>query len=86
MADTYNETSVANQSDPAIGAVLINYSGGDQTVVGPMRALYITTAGNLNITTARGETLVHPVVVGPCPLKVVKIFQASSTAAGVIWY
>lgn len=86
MADTYKETGVAVESDPAIGAVLINYAGGDQTVAGHARGLYITTAGNLNITTARGETLVHPFVVGLAPIKVVAILQASSTAAGVIWY
>jgi len=81
-----NETAVADQSDPAIGAVLIDYSAGNQVVVGAPRFLYITTAGNLHITTARGETLVMPVVTGVCPIKVVTIFQASSSAAGVIWY
>jgi hypothetical protein len=87
MADTYPETMVASQSDPAIGAVLIDYSGGNQTVSGHMRALYITTAGDLKVDTARGDiAVIHPFVVGPAPLKVTKIYQADSTAAGVIWY
>lgn len=87
MADTYVETMIANQSDPAIGAVLIDYSGGNQTVSGHARGLYITTAGNLKIDTARGDIgIVHPFITGLAPIKVTKIYQTSSTAAGVIWY
>lgn len=87
MADTFPTTQVAQQNDPAIGAVVIDYSGGNQDIAGKARALYITTAGILVVDTARGDVAVqHPVVVGIAPLSVTRIYQAGSTAAGAVWF
>lgn len=87
MADTYPSTQVAAQGDPANDAIAIDYSGGDQTITGNARALYITTAGTLKVDTAAGRTVTLPFITGIAPLKVTKIYQTgSSAAAGQIWF
>lgn len=87
MPDTYPSTQVARQSDPANDAIAIDYSLGDQTIAGNARALYITTAGNLKVDTAAGRVGVTlPFITGVAALKVTKIYQTGSTAAGAIWF
>lgn len=87
MPDTYNSTQVARQSDPANGATLIDYSGGNQTVSGNARGIYITTAGNLKVDTARGDTVtLTNLVTGLLPLRVTLIYQTGSTAAGFLLF
>ncbi len=87
MADTYLDRVPAKEDDPAIGAVVISYGGGDQTITGHARFLYITTAGNLKVDTARGDVgITLAFVTGLAPIKVTKIYQTGSTAAGSIWF
>ncbi len=87
MADTYLQTGIVATSDPAIGAVAINYASGDQDIVGSNRWLHISTAGTLRVTMARGETVDLVLAVGVYKYRITKIFQTgSTTAAGFVMY
>ncbi len=77
---------VQERSDPAIGAIAINYSGGDQAIVVPARGLYISGAGNLVVEMLSGDavTLTGLLAGVVYPFALRKIIQASSTASGLI--
>ncbi len=67
-------------------AVAIDYSGGDQTLSEPCRALYIASAGDLVVllsgdtATATFTDLLPGMIY---PLSVIKIIQSGSGAAGL---
>lgn len=71
------------QSDPAVGAVAIDYSGGDQEFNVPVRALYIDTAGNLKVDMANGTTVTFENLAAGTiyPIAITKIYQTGSTTA-----
>lgn len=87
MADTYPQTGVVDSSDPAIGAVAINY-GSDQTVAGRNRWILLSTAGTLKVDMPDGTTGVSLILAaGMWKISVTKIYQSgSSSAVGFLLY
>lgn len=81
MPDTFNTTGVLYPSDPAIGSTVINYSGGDQVLLGKVRGIHISTAGTLKVDWADGSTDTLVFAVGTYPYCIVKIYQTGSTTA-----
>lgn len=72
---------------PLKHVALIDYSGGNQSPATVSRGILISTAGNLKIDTAGGESgVIVPFTAGWHPVQVTKIYQASSTAAGSVWW
>lgn len=70
---------------PAENAVAIDYGSADQTLFAASRALLISTAGNLKVDMAgSGTGITLPVPVGLIPVRISKIYQTGSTAAGVV--
>lgn len=86
--ETHKPASYPGTTVPAIDAEAINYSGGDQTLVRACRALYIGSAGNLQVVMRGGSTVTFSNMVAGTiyPFSVTKILQASGTAAGVVLY
>jgi hypothetical protein len=86
MSDVFPNRAVQERSDPAIGAIAISYGGGDQDINVPSRGLYISTAGNLVVLMANGDsvTLTGLLAGVVYPIAIKKITQAGSTAAGLI--
>lgn len=77
----------ARRSDPAEGAIAINYSGGDQTLTRQSRGLYISGgSGSLKVDMADGTTVTFAgLVTGSIyAFAVTKIYQTGSDATGVI--
>lgn len=79
---------MANYTDTfsARSAVAIDYSGGNQSLSGPCRAIYIATAGNLVVRLSgdtANRTFTGLLAGNIYPLSVVTIVQASSTATGL---
>lgn len=73
--------------DPPGGAVAIDYSGGDQTVSVPARGVWIDTTGHLKVDMLDGTTVTWSnMPVGEWPMRITKIYQTGSTAAGLILY
>lgn len=72
------------QSDPALGAVVINYGSGDQDITVPVRGIYIGTAGNLKVDMSDGTTVTFASLAAGqvYPFSITKIYQTGSTAAG----
>lgn len=88
MADTLSIKGVA-VGDAAIGAVAISYGGGDQEFTRAVRGIYIGTAGNLKVDMADGTlgvTFSNLAAGSVYALKVTKIYQTGSTAAGLALY
>lgn len=82
---------MASMSNPAEGGVVINYGGGDQTLAKVCRGIYISTAGNLKVDMPGGGTPVTLTFTGLTagtvyPIRVKKIYQVGSTAAGIALY
>lgn len=74
-------------SDPATGAVAINYAGGNQTLATCSRGVYIGTAGHLKVDMVDGQTEItfSNLAAGQIyPFAITKIYQVGSTAAGVV--
>lgn len=83
MADTYPMRVPAQQNDPAIGVVLVDYSGGDQTFTVPVRGFHVNTAGNIKADFANGTTGTLAVLAGSFyPYAITKVYQTGSTFAG----
>lgn len=57
MADTLLDRAVAVQSDPPIGAIAVDYSGGNQTFTKRIRGVYVGVTGNLKVDMADGTTV-----------------------------
>lgn len=88
MADTLPMKGVG-AADPAIGGVVIDYSGGDQEFTRPVRGVYIGTAGTLKVDLVDGSTLTFSnLAAGQIySLRITKIYQTgSATAAGNVLY
>jgi hypothetical protein len=87
MADTYTQRQPLSPDEPAIGAVAISYGSGDQDLsTYRVRGVYIGTAGNLKVDMADGTTAVtfSNLAAGAIyPLKVTKVYQTGSSAAGL---
>lgn len=89
MSNTNNffpNRGVQERSDPAIGAIAIDYAAGDQDITVPSRGLYISSAGDLVVLMANGDavTLTGLLAGVVYPIAVRKIIQAASTAAGLV--
>lgn len=71
-----------NKSDvsSAFAAVAIDYSGGDQTVSGVARGIYVGVTGNVKVDMpgASGITFSN-LPVGFAPIQVTKVYQTGST-------
>lgn len=88
MADTLGSKGVA-AGDAAIGAIAIDYSGADQEFTRAVRGIYVGTAGNLKVDMADGTsgvTFSNLAAGSIYALKVTKIYQTGSTAAGLALY
>ena len=73
----------ADKTAPAVKATAVTAS--DVTVLAPTRALYIGTAGNLNVTMADGAAaLLTNVGSGIFPISVTKVLSTSTTATGIL--
>ncbi len=77
---------VQERSDPAIGAIVINYAGGDQQINVPARGLYISGAGALVVEMVNGDAVTFTGLLAGVvyPIAVRKIIQAGSAAGGLI--
>ena len=75
-------------SDPAVGGVAIDYAAADQLFTRPVRALYIATAGTLKVDLVDGSTVTFASMTAGViyPLRITKIYQTGSTAAGLALY
>lgn len=74
--------------DPPGGAVVIDYSGGDQIITVPARAVFIEAATtNLKVDMLDGTTVTWTnLPVGITVMRITKIYQTGSSAAGLILY
>lgn len=71
--------------DPYTGAVIIDYSGGDQTLSVYARGVFISTAGNLKVDMLDGQTVTFlSLPVGIHRICFRKIYQTGSAAAGLV--
>lgn len=86
MADTFSAHDP--RFDEYIGATVIDYSGGNQTLSGKQyRGVYVSTTGHLKVDTAAGDTVTFSnLPVGFHKIAVVAIYQTGSTAAGLVLY
>lgn len=87
MADTFNRTAVVQENDPAIGALAINYSGGNQDLSGyRVRGFHVDTAGALKVDMANGSTVTFATLTAGAfyPYAITKIYQVGSAAVGFI--
>jgi hypothetical protein len=85
LADTYPQP-LAAPTDPAIGALAINFSS-DQDIPGRARAILLSTAGTLNVVTARGDNVSLILTAGLWPISITKIYSSgSSSAVGFVLY
>lgn len=87
MADTYTRTAVVQENDPAIGAVAIDYSGGNQDLSGyRVRGFHVDTAGALKVDMANGTTVTFATLNAGqfYPYAITKIYQTGSAAAGFV--
>lgn len=86
MADTYLRRAVVHDSDPAIGAIAIDYASGDQEITVAARGVYIATAGALKVDMANGSTVTFSSMAAGTiyPIAITKIYQTGSTAAGLV--
>jgi hypothetical protein len=77
------ESSPQRADDPYVGAVAIDYSGGDQTFTENPRGVLISTAGTLKMDFVNGTTATIVLAVGVYRFSITKIYQSgSATAAG----
>jgi hypothetical protein len=78
--------SPTSASDPATGAVAIDYSGGDQVLAEYSRGIYISTAGDLAVVMANGDAVIfEDLAAGQVyPFSVKQITATGSAAAGVV--
>jgi len=76
--------SIESLSNPARSGVAFSASGGDQTLAEVSRGLYVGVAGNVSLLLMDDEAttiLFVGVAAGSVlPLRVVKVFQAGTTA------
>lgn len=90
MADSAFQRVPLAPDEPAFGALPINYSGGDHDLSAVrVRGIYIGTAGNLKVDMPDGTTGVtfSNLAAGVIyPIKVTKVYQTGSTAAGLVLY
>lgn len=87
MADTLPLRQAAQQSDPPIGAIAIDYSSTDQELTVPARRVYVATTGHLKVDMADGTTVTFSnLPVGQHEMCITKIYKTGSTAAGLVLY
>jgi hypothetical protein len=69
----------------AFGAVAVDVSGGNQTLAGGCRGLYVGVSGNIKVDlpNATGITFSN-VPVGIFPVQAIKVYQTGTTATGVV--
>ena len=76
-------------SDPAVGAILIDYSVGNQVlglgVTQTARGIHCNTAGNLAVVMQDGSVATFALTAGVTyPYAIRQVTQTGSTAAGVV--
>jgi len=78
-------SDAARSSQPATGAVAIDYSGGDQTLATTARGVYVGTAGHLKVDMQDGTTVTFSNLAAGSiySIAIRKIYQTGSTAAGL---
>ena len=78
----------AEPGDEPVGAIAIDYSGGDQTITVPARRVYIeVAAGNLKVDMLDGTTVTFTALpIGQHEMRITKIYQTGSTAVGLVLY
>lgn len=67
-------------SEPAVGAFTI--SAGASALAHTTRAIYVGTAGNITVTTEKGESVQFTNVSGILPIRVTHVTAA--TASGIV--
>jgi hypothetical protein len=73
----------ANDTVSAHGAATVTPS--DATVLQNVRALFVGTAGNLNVKTADGQTVLFTNVgAGIFPVQVTQVLATSTTASNIV--
>lgn len=76
---------MTTMSDPARNAAAVTPS--DSTILGPVRAVYVGTTGNLAVQfEAGGTTVTFPdVLAGQIyPIRVARIMSTGTTASGIV--
>lgn len=88
MADSYPLSVPELLPGPAIGAIAINYAGGDQSVAGSVRGIYIASGSSLKADMANGTTATFTGLLSGMiyALAVTKIYQTGSDVAGFVLY
>jgi len=76
----------ADYAAPAVGAVLLTPSDSTDLVVSPARAIYIGGAGNINVDTAAGDTVLFSGVTAGMilPVSVKRVRATSTTATNIV--
>lgn len=71
-------------SDPATDAFAVTPS--DSTVLGGVRGLYVGGAGNVNLKTERGTTVLFSGVPAGAilPIRVLQVLSTSTTATNIV--
>ncbi len=71
---------------PPVGAEAISYGGGNQTLSPYARGVYISSAGDLKVDMASGDTVTFTgLAAGQMyPMVISKLYQTGSTAAGLV--
>lgn len=79
-----SEEDIRQIASPEEG-ITINYGGGDQTFDPPLRGVYISSAGDLNIVTPHGTTLLFEnLAEGSTLVQQIKTIKQTSSSAGGI--
>ncbi len=83
---TMRHSGPRRRSDPAVGAVTINYAATDQTFTKPTRGLYISGAGALVVIMSNGDSVTFTGLLAGVlyPIAVKTIVKAGSSAAGLV--
>lgn len=76
------------QHDPPVGAIVIDYSAGDQELNVPARRVYISATGDLKVDMADGTTVTFEDLAAGIQheMCIAKIYQTGSTATGLVLY
>lgn len=83
MADTVTTKVPRTPNASAIGVILVDYSGGDQSFTKLVRGVHVNTSGNMKADFSDGSTGTLAVVAGQTyAYEITKVYQTGSTFAG----
>jgi hypothetical protein len=87
VADSYNSSTPSLYASSPYNALAIDYSGGNQTLTGVVRGVYVAVTGHLKDDMAGGNTVTWSnLPVGQHAMEITKIYQTGSTASGLVLY